>query len=91
MAMRRLPTGLARLPGREGPTPWRQEASGRDHSTATGARPPLPDVRRRGEDPIRLVAESPGHDPRYAIDCSRAESELGWGPSVDSIVSLRIM
>ncbi len=32
---------------------------------------------------IRFVADRPGHDRRYAIDCSRIEHELGWTPQVD--------
>ena len=32
---------------------------------------------------IEHVADRPGHDRRYAIDCSRLQSELGWQPSVD--------
>lgn len=31
---------------------------------------------------IRYVADRPGHDRRYAIDCSKAERELGWKPQV---------
>ncbi|MBL8867780.1 MAG: dTDP-glucose 4,6-dehydratase [Planctomycetia bacterium] len=31
---------------------------------------------------IRYVADRPGHDRRYAIDCSKAERELGWKPLV---------
>jgi dTDP-glucose 4,6-dehydratase len=31
---------------------------------------------------IRYVADRPGHDLRYAIDCAKAERELGWKPSV---------
>ncbi len=31
---------------------------------------------------IRYVADRPGHDRRYAIDCSKAERELGWKPEV---------
>jgi dTDP-glucose 4,6-dehydratase len=27
---------------------------------------------------IRFVTDRPGHDHRYAIDCSRIETELGW-------------
>jgi dTDP-glucose 4,6-dehydratase len=27
---------------------------------------------------IRFVADRPGHDQRYAIDCAKAERELGW-------------
>jgi dTDP-glucose 4,6-dehydratase len=29
---------------------------------------------------IRFVPDRPGHDRRYAIDCSKIESELGWRP-----------
>ena len=32
---------------------------------------------------IEHVADRPGHDRRYAIDCSRLMSELDWRPSVD--------
>lgn len=34
-----------------------------------------------GEERIRFVTDRPGHDRRYAIDFSKAERELGWGPS----------
>jgi dTDP-glucose 4,6-dehydratase len=29
---------------------------------------------------MKFVKDRPGHDRRYAIDPSRAESELGWAP-----------
>jgi dTDP-glucose 4,6-dehydratase len=29
---------------------------------------------------ITYVADRPGHDRRYAIDCSKLQSELGWTP-----------
>jgi len=29
---------------------------------------------------IEFVADRPGHDRRYAIDCSKIQSELGWKP-----------
>jgi len=32
---------------------------------------------------IEHVADRPGHDRRYAIDCSKLRSQLGWQPSVD--------
>lgn len=32
----------------------------------------------RNEDLIRFVEDRKGHDLRYAIDCSKAEKELGW-------------
>jgi dTDP-glucose 4,6-dehydratase len=31
---------------------------------------------------IRHVPDRPGHDRRYAIDCSKIEKELGWRPEV---------
>jgi dTDP-glucose 4,6-dehydratase len=31
---------------------------------------------------IRYVADRPGHDRRYAIDCAKAERELAWRPEV---------
>jgi dTDP-glucose 4,6-dehydratase len=31
---------------------------------------------------IKYVADRPGHDRRYAIDCTKAERELGWQPQV---------
>ena len=31
---------------------------------------------------IEFVRDRPGHDLRYAIDCSKAERELGWKPQV---------
>jgi dTDP-glucose 4,6-dehydratase len=31
---------------------------------------------------IRYVPDRPGHDRRYAIDCAKAERELGWRPGV---------
>ncbi|MBN1434223.1 dTDP-glucose 4,6-dehydratase [Candidatus Fermentibacterales bacterium] len=32
------------------------------------------------EDLIRLVADRPGHDRRYGLDCSRVRTETGWHP-----------
>lgn len=32
---------------------------------------------------IKYVQDRPGHDLRYAIDCSKAERELGWQPLAD--------
>lgn len=31
---------------------------------------------------IRYVKDRPGHDRRYAIDCTKAERELGWRPTI---------
>jgi dTDP-glucose 4,6-dehydratase len=38
---------------------------------------------------IRYVADRPGHDRRYAIDCSKIERELGWRPVVGFTEGLR--
>ncbi len=38
---------------------------------------------------IRYVADRPGHDLRYAIDCTKAERDLGWTPEVSFSDGLR--
>jgi dTDP-glucose 4,6-dehydratase len=38
---------------------------------------------------IRYVKDRPGHDRRYAIDCSKIERELGWKPSIAFADGLR--
>ncbi|MZR32181.1 dTDP-glucose 4,6-dehydratase [Sneathiella litorea] len=35
------------------------------------------------EELIRYVTDRPGHDARYAVDCSKIEAELGWSQSLD--------
>ncbi|WP_127112539.1 dTDP-glucose 4,6-dehydratase [Shimia sediminis] len=40
-------------------------------------------------DLIRLVADRPGHDLRYAIDPTRIRQELGWQPSISLENGLR--
>jgi dTDP-glucose 4,6-dehydratase len=40
----------------------------------------LAPVGRPHERLIQFVTDRPGHDHRYAIDCSKAERELGWRP-----------
>ncbi|WOI53267.1 dTDP-glucose 4,6-dehydratase [Parvularcula sp. LCG005] len=37
----------------------------------------------KAEDLITYVKDRPGHDARYAIDCSLIERDLGWTPSLD--------
>ena len=45
----------------------------------------LDDLRPRAAGPhrdlIAFVVDRPGHDLRYAIDCTKIERELGWKPS----------
>jgi dTDP-glucose 4,6-dehydratase len=38
---------------------------------------------------IGFVADRPGHDLRYAVDCSKLERELGWRPAVSFEEGLR--
>lgn len=38
---------------------------------------------------IRWVADRPGHDRRYSIDCRKAQRELGWSPVVEFEQGLR--
>ncbi|MCC6881278.1 MAG: dTDP-glucose 4,6-dehydratase [Verrucomicrobiales bacterium] len=41
----------------------------------------LPETERRTPgDMIRYVTDRPGHDHRYAINCSKIGEELGWAP-----------
>ena len=35
-----------------------------------------------GEELVRYVADRPGHDRRYALDCAKLRA-LGWAPQVD--------
>jgi dTDP-glucose 4,6-dehydratase len=38
---------------------------------------------------IRHVTDRPGHDRRYAIDCTKMESEFGWRPAIPFEQGLR--
>lgn len=40
-----------------------------------------PDAGARRTALIQFVTDRPGHDLRYAIDCSKIQRELGWAPS----------
>jgi dTDP-glucose 4,6-dehydratase len=42
----------------------------------------LLDIMEKPRSLIRYVKDRPGHDRRYAIDCSKIERELGWRPSM---------
>jgi dTDP-glucose 4,6-dehydratase len=43
----------------------------------------------KSEDLIRFVTDRKGHDWRYAIDCAKAEKDLGFEPSVDFETGMR--
>ena len=38
---------------------------------------------------IRYVADRPGHDRRYALDCGKIRKEIGWRPSIGLVDGLR--
>ena len=39
-----------------------------------------PEQRKTAEDIITYVKDRPGHDRRYAINCDKISTELGWAP-----------
>jgi dTDP-glucose 4,6-dehydratase len=49
----------------------------------------LLDVMAKPRSLIRYVKDRPGHDRRYAIDCSKIERELGWRPRIGFLQGLR--
>jgi dTDP-glucose 4,6-dehydratase len=49
----------------------------------------LLDVLGKPRSLIKYVKDRPGHDRRYAIDCAKAERELGWKPLVPFEQGLR--
>lgn len=53
---------------------------GRICDLVDGAVPPNGAARRSL---VTYVADRPGHDRRYAIDCAKIERELGWRPTYD--------
>ncbi|MCS6770885.1 MAG: dTDP-glucose 4,6-dehydratase [Kiritimatiellae bacterium] len=50
--------------------------------------PPIPSGKPR-DSLITFVKDRPGHDRRYAIDCTKAEMELGWKPEESFDTGLR--
>ena len=39
------------------------------------------DILNKKHSLIKFVKDRPGHDKRYAIDCSKIKNELGWKPA----------
>jgi dTDP-glucose 4,6-dehydratase len=50
------------------------------HALIAAVNAERPELKRTPEELITFVKDRPGHDRRYAIDCSKIESELGWAP-----------
>ncbi len=44
-----------------------------------------------GDDMLHFVADRPGQDRRYSLDCAKIEEELGWSPQIQFDVGLRDM
>jgi dTDP-glucose 4,6-dehydratase len=68
---------------------WRQgrvgeiyNIGGRSELTNLALTHTLLDAMGKPRSLIRYVKDRPGHDRRYAIDCSKIERELGWRPQV---------
>ena len=40
-------------------------------------------------DLIVYVKDRPGHDVRYALDCSKINNELGWRPKISFTQGIR--
>ena len=47
------------------------------------------DMERPRQELIRFVADRPGHDQRYAMDCTKIESAIGWRPRETFATGLR--
>ena len=50
------------------------------HTLIAAVNAARPGLNRTPEELIHFVTDRPGHDHRYAIDCSKIERELGWTP-----------
>jgi len=59
------------------------------HAIIAAVNTECPELKRTAEELITFVKDRPGHDRRYAIDCSRIERELGWGPQETFASGLR--
>jgi dTDP-glucose 4,6-dehydratase len=38
---------------------------------------------------LTYVKDRPGHDRRYALDCKKVETEIGWRPAIELEEGLR--
>ena len=62
---------------------------GRSEMTNLGLTNLLIKLLGKNQSLIRHVTDRPGHDRRYAIDCTKAERELKWKPEVSFAEGLR--
>lgn len=62
---------------------------GREEKTNLQITHLLLNLLHKPESLIRYVTDRPGHDLRYAIDCTKAETELGWKPQIPFSIGLR--
>ena len=58
----------------------KRQRTGKPDWAAEIGRQPRPDGRSYAEQ-IEFVPDRPGHDRRYAIDCTKIRRELGWQPA----------
>jgi len=65
--------------GRVGET---YNAGGKSEKTNLELTHLLLDILGKPKTLIKYVKDRPGHDRRYAIDCTKIETELGWQPKV---------
>jgi dTDP-glucose 4,6-dehydratase len=62
---------------------------GRSERTNLAMTETLLEVMHKPRSLIRYVKDRPGHDRRYAIDCTKLERELGWQPTIGLEEGLR--
>jgi dTDP-glucose 4,6-dehydratase len=74
---------------REGRVGEVYNAGGRNEMTNLALTHLLLDILGKPKSLIKYVKDRPGHDRRYAIDCSKIEKELGWRPEVTFEQGLR--
>jgi dTDP-glucose 4,6-dehydratase len=64
-------------------------AGGKNEMTNLALTHLLLDILNKPKSLIKYVKDRPGHDRRYAIDCSKIDKELGWRPEIPFEQGLR--